>query len=263
MARKIALIDAELGPLTHDLLTRDVRVYQRAKGHRFSADDVATAYVAYTAAGGARRVLDLGCGLGSVLLQLAWKLPEACLFGIEAQAVSFALLQRNVAGSGFAARIRTSHGDLRDPELTAKLGEPFDLITGTPPYFPVEAALEAEDAQRAAARIEYRGGIEAYVEAGARLLGAQGTLVVCGDARAEHRTLSASLSAGLCVHERCDVIARAGRPALFSIWTLRREPAALSATSLTLRDEAGQQTSGAALLREFGGFAESALPEEQ
>ena len=43
-----------------------------------------------------QNVLDLGCGLGSVLLQLAWKLPAARLTGVEVQDVSFALLQRNV-----------------------------------------------------------------------------------------------------------------------------------------------------------------------
>src|SRR5687768_8406575 len=99
-------MDPELGALTDDLLTREVRVFQRKKGHRFSSDDVATAFVAYQAAPGARRVLDMGCGLGSVLLQLAWKLPEAELSGVEAQAQSFELLRRNVARSGFTARVR-------------------------------------------------------------------------------------------------------------------------------------------------------------
>jgi len=113
MSRRVALHDPVLGPLTDDLLTPSVRVYQRRNGHRFSSDDVATAYVAFTTRPDAQRVLDLGCGLGSVLLLLAWKLPEAELAGVEAQAVSFALLERNVARSGFAGRIRIAHGDLR------------------------------------------------------------------------------------------------------------------------------------------------------
>ena len=59
MPRAPVLIDPELGAITDDRLTRDVRVYQRAKGHRFSADDVATAFVAYHAAPAAKTVLDL------------------------------------------------------------------------------------------------------------------------------------------------------------------------------------------------------------
>jgi tRNA1Val (adenine37-N6)-methyltransferase len=106
VARQTALVDPELGPLTDDLLARDVRVFQRSKGHRFSSDDVVTAYVAFGAQPQARRVLDLGCGLGSVLLLLAWKLPSANLCGVEAQAQSFALLERNVARSRGALGLR-------------------------------------------------------------------------------------------------------------------------------------------------------------
>jgi tRNA1(Val) A37 N6-methylase TrmN6 len=215
VARQIALVDPELGPLTDDLLTRDVRVFQRKKGHRFSSDDVVTAYVACAARPQARRVLDMGCGLGSVLLLLAWKLPDATLCGVEAQAQSFELLRRNVARSGFGKRVTVAHGDLRDEGVTGSFGGTFELITGTPPYFPPSAALEAEDEQRAYARIEYRGGIEAYIDAGSRLLSEDGALVLCGDARASHRTTSAAGQVGLAVQQRCDVLPREGREPLF------------------------------------------------
>jgi len=257
MAAKVVLHDPVLGPLTDDLLTRDVRVFQRAKGHRFSSDDVATAYVAFNALSEARRVLDLGCGLGSVLLHLAWKLPEAELTGIEAQAMSFELLQRNVARSGFGSRLRIHHGDIRDQALLASLGGKFQLVTGTPPYFPPDTARDAEDEQRAFARIEYRGGVEAYIEAGARLLEPEGLLVLCGDARVAQRTTSATQANGLSIHARCDVIPRAGRPALFSIWTLGWQPISSTLSSLTLRDSVGEPAADAGLLREFSGMTRS------
>jgi tRNA1(Val) A37 N6-methylase TrmN6 len=253
---KATIDDPVLGPLTDDLLTRDVRVFQRHKGHRFSSDDVVTAYVAYREAPEARRVLDLGCGLGSVLLHLAWKLPQAELYGIEAQAVSFELLRRNVARSGFADRVHIAQGDLRESSSLDRLGADFDLITGTPPYFPADAALDAEDEQRALARVEYRGGVEAYIDAGGRRLSSSGTLVVCGDARALQRTTSASIAAGLGVHARCDVVARAGRPPLFSVWTLRPGAADCRIDCLVLRDAAGGPTEDARRLREFSGIGE-------
>jgi tRNA1Val (adenine37-N6)-methyltransferase len=254
VARQIALVDPELGPLTDDLLTRDVRVFQREKGHRFSSDDVVTAYVAHRERPEARRILDLGCGLGSVLLLLAWKLPEASLCGVEAQAQSFELLQRNAARSGFAERLRIAHGDLRDGALMASFGTGFDLITGTPPYFPPPAALDAEDEQRAYARIEYRGGVEAYIESAATLLSEQGSLVLCGDARALQRTTSAAARVGLNVLARCDVLPRAGKGALFSVWTLRRDAADCRMSVMTLRSASGEPTLDAARLREFCGF---------
>jgi len=254
MAPKVALVDPVLGPLTDDLLTRDVRVYQRQKGHRFSSDDVVTAYLAYQARPAARRVLDLGCGLGSVLLHLAWKLPQAELSGVEAQAMSFALLQRNVERSGFAPRVQIRQGDLRDACLLSELGGHFDLITGTPPYFPPEAALEAEDEQRAFARIEHRGGVEAYISAAAPLLHAAGVLVLCGDARVGARATSAAQVQGLSIQSRCDVIARAHNPPLFSVWTLCPQQASCQVTTLTLRGPGGETTIDSDTLREFSGF---------
>ncbi|NUP10972.1 MAG: methyltransferase domain-containing protein [Polyangiaceae bacterium] len=254
MPPKPSVNDPVLGPLTDDLLTPDVRVYQRLDGHRFSSDDVATAFVAWSTCPEPSRVLDLGCGLGSVLLLLAWKMPEASLVGIEVQDVSFALLERNVARNGLSSRVSIRHGDLRDPEASSNLGTGFDLVTGTPPYFPPGAAIDADDAQRAHARIEYRGGVEAYVAAAAPRLAPHGTFVLCGDARASSRVDVAANHHGLCVRARCDVFPRAGAQALFAIWTLGFEARALEVSSMTLRDGAGMPTEDADRLRMFSGF---------
>jgi tRNA1Val (adenine37-N6)-methyltransferase len=254
MALKHTSVDPWLGVLTDDRLTSELRVYQRAKGHRFSSDDVATAYVAHRAAPEARRILDLGCGLGSVLLHLAWKLPDATLAGIEAQPMSFELLRRNVERSGYAARIRTSLGDLREPHVSAELGSDFDLITGTPPYFPPTTALDAEDEQRAYARVEYRGGLEAYLTTAARLLGARGVIVLCGDAKAAPRVQTAADSLALHIRAACQIVAREGRPPLFCIWSFEREAGDCQHTRLVLRDARGARTPDAASLRHFSGF---------
>jgi tRNA1(Val) A37 N6-methylase TrmN6 len=255
VAPKISIVDPNLGELTHDRLTRDVWVYQRKKGHRFSSDDIVTAFIAASAVPDAGCVLDLGCGLGSVLLHLAWTFPNAHLVGIEAQAISFALLERNIRESPFPDRIEIVHGDLREPEVIAQVGSNFPLITGTPPYFPPETALDAEDEQRAYARVEYRGGVEAYVQAASLLLAPDGRLVVCGDARAHPRVSAIASTCSLSIQARCDVYPRQGRPALFSVWTLDRSPeAAQQRTEMCLRDAEGRPTADALRLRQFSGF---------
>jgi tRNA1Val (adenine37-N6)-methyltransferase len=258
LARRASRDHPELGPLTDDLLTREVRVLQRLRGHRFSSDDVATAYVAARAHPEARRVCDLGTGLGSVLLQLLWKLPDATGVGVEAQASSFALLQENVARNGYSSRAELLHADLRSTEARVFLerAQPggFDLVTGTPPYFPPGTAVAASDHQRTLARIEERGGVEAYVEVGARALAPRGTLVVCGDSRARLRVCEAARGAGLSLAEEWDAIGRFGRPPLFSVWVLRWEAMAPTRHELLLRDAAGEPGPGAAALRSFGGF---------
>jgi tRNA1Val (adenine37-N6)-methyltransferase len=241
--------------LTDDLITRDFRIWQRAKGHRFSSDDVVTAWTAWNARPEAKRVCDLGCGIGSVLLMMAWRMPDATFVGVEAQDVSFALLEKNVARNELNGRVQVHHGDLRADAIVTALGSDFDLVTGTPPYFPPGAALDAEDEQRAYARIEYRGGVEAYLATGARVLSQNGTMVLCGEGAVEPRVRAGAAACGLFVVARCEVFAHAtaGKP-LFCVWTLKRTEDSLHTTALLLRGEDGKPTDHARALRAFSGF---------
>jgi len=134
------------------------------------------------------------------------------------------------------------------------LGTGFDLVTGTPPYFPPDAALQAEDEQRAFARIEHRGGIEAYVAAAARTLGPGGRLVLCGASGAGARLDAAAQEHGLGVIAQRDLVPRAGHPCLFSIWTLARGAAGDARSELVLRDARGERTDDARALTEFCGL---------
>jgi tRNA1(Val) A37 N6-methylase TrmN6 len=214
-------------PVTDDALTSRFRVYQRARGHRFSVDDRVTAWVAGKLAAkvAPKRLLDLGTGLGSVALMLAHVCPEAELTAVEAQDVSFALLVRNVARNGVDSRATLHHGDLREvvPTLPARA---YDLVTGTPPYLPLGTATPSSDPQRAAARIELRGGIEAYLAAASHAVAERGHVVVCADGRTPARTTDAARAVGLIATEALHFVAREGdKNPLFSVWTLTREGA--------------------------------------
>ena len=72
---------------TLDHLAGDWRIYQLKGGHRFSADDVLTAWTAARARPQADRLLDLGCGIGSVGLLTLWALQanQPRLVGLEVQ----------------------------------------------------------------------------------------------------------------------------------------------------------------------------------
>jgi tRNA1(Val) A37 N6-methylase TrmN6 len=243
--------------LTSDALTADFRLLQRRRGHRFSVDDLATAWVAARAQPGARTTLDLGCGIGSVLLMIAWRLRAARGFGIEAQPISFGLAQRNVTENGVADRVTVALGDLREL-ARAEAYPPCDLVTGTPPYLPLGTALPSPDPQRAAARIELRGGVEDYLLAASRVLAASGRVVVCADGRHPARVIRGAAAAGLTPLQRVEIWPRVdAKDPLFAVWTCAREDAtperALDVERVVMRDERGERSEAAlAMRRSFG-----------
>ena len=97
-----------------DALSGHFRIFQLKKGHRFSTDDVLTAWYGTTWVPTARAVLDLGSGIGSVGMITAWRLPSARFVAIEAQADSVRLARRSAAWNGLAGRYEVRHADFRD-----------------------------------------------------------------------------------------------------------------------------------------------------
>lgn len=250
---------ADLGPLSDDAITGSFRIFQRVQGHRYSLDDVITAWEAASLLPHARTCLELGSGIGSVLLMVAYKLTEARFVAVEAQRNSFELLTRNIARNELGGRVRPVFGDLRavaHPELGPG---GFDLITGTPPYVAPGTATPSSDAQRAFARQEFRGGVEAYLAAGGRCLKPGGRMVVCADARFPERVLKTAASVGLRALRQRDVIPREGeKAALFSVFTLCRadapETQQLEHCQWIARDAQGARSESYIAVRAFFGL---------
>lgn len=242
-------------PLSDDAITADFRVLQRVRGHRYSLDDVLTAWVAARRVPAAGAILDLGSGIGSVALMLAWKLPQARLATIEAQEISFSLQRRNLERNGVDVRATAVRGDFRDPHVRAQVGGGFALVTGTPPYFPADATLPSPDPQRAHARVELRGGVEAYLESAVQCVAADGAIVVCADARAPERVLGTAARLGLAAEEELVVSPREGKPPLFSVWTLAVGAAsAPRRVDFVARDAGGRRTDAQREIRAFFGL---------
>lgn len=253
----------DLGPVTDDALTSRYRVYQRARGHRYSIDDVATAWEAAHAAPDAKRVLDLGTGLGSVSLSLAHALEGARIVGVEAQEISFRLLRENVRRNGLGERLRIEHGDLREAALIDRVvreAGPFDLVTGTPPYFLQHEATQPPDSQKAHARFELRGGVEAYLGAAKRAVKQDGVVVICASVKQRARLDQALGSEGLHLCASRVLIPREGKDALFVLVTLRRTPCSTPIVHppFIARDAAGERTAMERAVRGFFGMTSRA-----
>lgn len=227
------------------------RLLQRTDGHRTSLDDLVTAHLAATLVASPQRCLDLGCGIGSVLSFVAWKFPQARLLGVEAQEVSARLARRSIAWNGIGARATVVTDDFRTAEVL-KHEAPFDLVTGTPPYFPIGAGPESDHVQRAPCRFEHRGGIEAYCLAAAPMLAPGAPFVACQAWNQRERVEPAALAAGLRLVRWREIVPREGKEPLLCIFAMRGTAAAEplhTLPPLVVRDASGQRTAEFKALR--------------
>jgi tRNA1Val (adenine37-N6)-methyltransferase len=232
-----------LEDLTIDGLTRDWSIAQRRRGHRHSTDDLLTAWYAAEHVARRDRLLDLGSGVGSVGLLVLWRTPGATLTAIEAQEVSFALLEKNIAMNGLSSRVRAIHGDLREVRLA---GESFDLVTGSPPYFDVSAGVVPADPQKAHARFELRGDVRDYCAAAVDAMVEGGRFVFCFPWPQRARAEAACAGAGLSIERSRDVIPRIGVAPLFTLFVCCRRAESADAPVIepphVVRDASGEPT---------------------
>jgi tRNA1(Val) A37 N6-methylase TrmN6 len=262
---RLADLTRELGEeLTLDSVTRDFRIFQRRRGHRHSTDDLLTAWYAVTKMHeeglGPRRLLDLGTGIGSVGLALAWAFPDSDLTAIEVQPGSFRLLRENVWANGVEARARPHLGDLR--RLRDVIGDGvFDLVTGSPPYFDVRSGIVSADPQRAGARFELNGDVGDYCRSARGALAPRGRFVFCFPTLQYARAVAAVEQAALTLMASRDVVPKEGLAPLFSLFVCRLAEAAepRGATTreapLVVRDAGGVHTADMTAARAVFGMS--------
>jgi len=224
-----------------DRLAAEWWIFQLERGHRYSTDDVLLAWTASRASPAAKRVLDLGAGVGSVgLMTLLGLTPDARLTSVEVQARSAALMRKTVAMNALSDRVEVRCGDLRDPEVLTE-GERFDLIVANPPYLPAGDALVSPVPQRAAARLELHGDVDDFCAAAARWLAPGGRFCLC-HAAADPRPERAIDAAGLRLLARREVVPRAGKAPLIALFTCGFAGARRDQPELVVRDAAGAFT---------------------
>jgi tRNA1(Val) A37 N6-methylase TrmN6 len=203
---------------TLDYIAGQFRIFQYAGGHRFSTDDVLTAWYATQWAPRVALAADLGSGIGSVALVVAWRLPGARMVTVEAQPQSVRLARKSVRYNGLEDRFTIHEGDLR----TFTTDQRFDLVTGSPPYFPPGTATEAEHSQAVPARIEVRGSVADYAAAAARLLAAGGIFVFVFPFDQRGRAEEALAANALVLLRRRDVVFKEGEPPRISLFAAAR-----------------------------------------
>ena len=204
---------------TLDALSGYFRIYQLRDGHRFSTDDLLTAWYGTTWVPSARAVLDLGSGIGSVGMIAAWRLPGATFVTVEAQAQSVALAHKSAEYNGLAGRYAIRCGDFRDTSVISA-EERFDLVLGSPPYFPLGTGIEGNHTQKIACRFELRGDVADYARVAAAHLANGGLFACVFPEEQRERVERAANAASLVIVRRRPVVFREGEPPLIGLFAM-------------------------------------------
>jgi tRNA1Val (adenine37-N6)-methyltransferase len=213
---------------TLDAISGHFRIFQLRDGHRFSTDDVLTAWYGTSWAPSASSVLDLGSGIGSVGMIAAWRLPGARVVTIEAQDESVRLARKSAAYNGLESRYEIRHGDFRESSPGEPDGRPlgaeerFDLVLGSPPYFPAGTGIEGDHPQKVACRFELRGDIADYARTAANHLAAGGVFVCVFPEEQIARMEMAARDSALTIVRRRPVVFKEGEAPLISLFAMMR-----------------------------------------
>ncbi len=131
------------------LLGGRVRMAGQQHGLKTTTDTVMLA-AAVQARRGAR-VLDAGCGAGGAMMCLAWRLPSACIAGLERDPVLVSLARRNSTLNGTATRVTVYQGDVA---VALDNDEEFDVVMTNPPHLDARQSRASQDPLRAGAMVE-------------------------------------------------------------------------------------------------------------
>lgn len=148
---------------------------QPADGYRVAIDPVLLAAAIDATPG--ERILDLGCGVGTAALCLAWRLTGVSVVGLDREPVFIDLASSNIVANACQDRVRCLLGDLLTPPAELGPGS-FDRVMANPPYLKRGAATVSAHPLRAAATMEGEAGLRDWVEAAARLLKPGGSLTM-------------------------------------------------------------------------------------
>ena len=209
---------------TLDFISGHFRLFQLTDGHRFSTDDVLTAWYGSSWCPSAGRVLDLGSGIGTLGMICAWRLPGATFVTVEAQPESVRLARKSAQWNGVEDRYDIREGDFRDAGVLAP-DERFDLVLGSPPYFPLDSGLHGDHPQKVACRFEVRGDIADYCAAAARHLDGGGVFACVfpvAPSQQHERVQRAAEAAGLCVVRWRPVVLKEGDAPLLGLFVMMR-----------------------------------------
>lgn len=187
---------------------------QPIKGYRAGLDAMLLAAAAADIE--ATTCLDVGCGVGAVMLAMAMRRPETTYLGLERDVDAVRLCHENIAFNRMAASAQVEAGD----HLARGGPVGFDLAVSNPPFFDDASSIRGPaPARRAAWLIE--APLHEWIRAMLRRVGSRGAIVMIhrADRLADILTALAGKAGAIDI---LPIRSRAGAPAKRVIVTARK-----------------------------------------
>lgn len=172
---------------------RQLWVFQKKLGYRFSLDAVLLAGLSEIRTG--EKVADFGTGCGIVSFILACRFPHCRITAVETQPTLVSLAERNVLLNGLEGQIEILPAEIQNLPEQFPTGS-FQTIISNPPYRPLGSGRLNPVAEKAIARHELQGSLEMVAGTASHLLPAGGRLALiypawrlvhlCGVLRSHH-----------------------------------------------------------------------------
>ena len=228
-----------------------LRLCQPGSGYRAAIDPAFLAAAVFAAEGD--RVLDLGAGVGTAGLCLAWRLPSVRVECLELQAPLAELATRNIELNGLGERMVARMGDAT---AAAKImgAHPYDWVMTNPPWTEAGRGTLPPLSSKAMAHVEHDLDLDAWLKLSVQRLRPKGRLAVIHRADRVDALVSALGRLSMGEMRLYPLFPRDGEPASRIIVTARksvRTPAALL-PGMVLHDADGSYTVAARRVLELG-----------
>ncbi len=150
-----------------------VLLKQPVKGYRAGIDAVLLAASVHPVK--SQRVLDVGAGVGAVMLCMSYHHPEAQIIGLEIQPEMVGLNQFNIALNHKESNVQVLQGSIFKPPVELEPNS-FDHVVTNPPYFDFGEKALNEDKAKSLSRHVAGADLESWLDASMRMVKPRGYL---------------------------------------------------------------------------------------
>ncbi len=191
----------------------------------------------WTDTGGAKRILDIGCGSGLIALMMAQRSGEAHIVGIEIDEEAAEQARENVRQSRWSNRIEIKTSNFIE-DFNSE--EPFDLIVSNPPFY--KETTQCPNDERDKARHSTALPLDSLIGRSTELLKEGGRLALILPSSSAAEAIGEAAMKGLYLLRRTDVRTTPKKAAKRTLLEFGRKPQPTEQTPLMLCDEKGERS---------------------